>query len=294
MPETGVPDNELGSFLRARRESITPVEVGLPSGGRRRTPGLRRSELATIAGVSVDYLIRLEQGRDRNPSGAIIAALAEALRLSEEERHHLKRLAAFTSSPELCPGPAPLATTVRSSVQAILDRLEPAPAVVINALGDLVAWTAGYEPIGGPLGILDTATPNFARYTFCDPRARDHYPDWSRVADQQVANLRSVLNCASSAYDALLNDLHERGGDEFERRWKARPVARKTTGVKRLTHPDVGELKLCFETLTLGVDDGQQLVVYLPEDQATAGALDRLAGRYPGGLRAVPSRAHPA
>ncbi len=119
-----MPENELGGFIRSRRESITPAEVGLPTGGRCRTPGLRREELATISGVSVDYLIRLEQGRDRNPSASVVGALADALQLDHDERVHLNRLATITSSPELCPARIPPARSIRPPVRAVLDRLE--------------------------------------------------------------------------------------------------------------------------------------------------------------------------
>lgn len=280
-------DNELGAFLRSRRESIAPADVGLPDGGRRRTPGLRRSELATIAGVSVDYLIRLEQGRDRRPSGSVMMALADALRLGDDDRMHLKRLTAVSHSPELCPTYQPPATEVRPAVRAVLDRLEPSPAIVLNQLSDVLAWTDAYAAIGGPVGILEDPRPNLARYTFGDRRARRHYPDWPKVADQQVANLRSWFFHDHPDLQALVSELAELGGDEFRRRWEARPVARKATGVKRIDHPDVGELRLQFETLQLSDEDGQQLVVYLPADSASEAALDRLAGRYPGGLHAV-------
>jgi len=280
-------DNLLGSFIRSRRESITPADVGLPEGGRRRTPGLRRSELATIAGVSVDYLIRLEQGRDRNPSGSVVVALADALRLGDEDRMHLKRLAAVSSHPEFCPAYEPPSTDVRPTVRAVLDRLDPSPAIVLNQLSDVLAWTDGYEAIGGPVGVLDADRPNLARYVFGDRRARRFYPDWHQVADQQVANLRSWFLHDHPELETLVAELSEIGGDEFGRRWNARPVARKTTGVKRIDHPEAGELRLQFETMELSDDAGQSLVVYLPADEATEAAIDRLTGRFPGSLHAV-------
>lgn len=280
-------ESELGAFIRSRRESITPSEVGLPHGPRRRTPGLRRAELATIAGISVDYLIRLEQGRDRHPSGSVVAALADALRLGDEDRIHLKRLAAVSQSPELCPSLQPPATSVRPMIRRILERLEPNPALVLNDIADALAWTAAYEPIGGPLGILDDPQPNLIRFTFTDPRAREVYPEWATVADEQVANLRAAFRVDDPHADRLVADLHERGGDEFTRRWEARPVARKGSGIKRITHPDIGELRLAYETMDLADAEPQRLVMYLPADDATEATLDQLAGRYPGGLHAV-------
>jgi transcriptional regulator with XRE-family HTH domain len=118
--------NELGAFIRSRREALSPEQVGLSSGGRRRTPGLRRAELATIAGVSVDYLIRLEQGRDTHPSASVVAALADALQLDEEDRINVGRLGAINLVPELCPAQLPAARAVRPAVAAMVASLEPA------------------------------------------------------------------------------------------------------------------------------------------------------------------------
>ena len=278
---------ELGAFLRSRREAVTPAEVGLPPGGRRRTPGLRRAELATIAGISVDYLIRIEQGRDRHPSAQVVMALADALGLGDEDRRHLKILAGASSNPELCPSRPAAARTVRPSVQAVLDRLEPTPAVVLNHLTDVLAWTNGYERIAGPIGLLDGEQPNLLRYTFTSPAARAALPAWARVADDQVADLRGTLRFGETEAIELVNELLEHGGPEFVRRWEARPVRTKGTGEKQLRHPDVGDLHLAFETLTLPDADDQRLVVYLPADEATAAKLDDLAGRRPGALRAV-------
>jgi transcriptional regulator with XRE-family HTH domain len=279
--------DELGQFLRSRREAVTPAEVGLPTGRRRRTPGLRRAELATLAGVSVDYLIRLEQGRDRHPSGQVLGALADAMRLTDDERAHLGKLAAVTQNVELCPSAMPPARTVRPTVQALLDRLEPAPAFVLNGLSDVLAWTAGYERVAAPLGILDDRPPNLLRFTFEDARARTVYPNWGAIADEQVANLRASLRPDDGEAKALVDSLAASAGAEFRARWEARPVTSKRTGVKRIVHPEVGELRLAFETMHLPDVDGQRLVVYFAADEATSGALDLLNGRRPGGLRAV-------
>jgi len=144
-----VSDNELGAFLRARREAVTPDEVGLPAGARRRTPGLRRAELATLAGISVEYLTRLEQGRDRHPSAQVLGALAGALGLSAEDREQLRRLGKATGG-NVCPAVEPPAGSVRPTVQALLDQLEPTPAFVANRLGDVLAYTIGYERLASP------------------------------------------------------------------------------------------------------------------------------------------------
>jgi transcriptional regulator with XRE-family HTH domain len=281
-----VADNELGAFIRSRREALAPEDVGLVNSGRRRTPGLRRSELATIAGISVDYLIRLEQGRDTHPSPSVVTALADALRLGDEDRIHFKRLGAISSAAELCPNRLPAARTVRPAVAAVLASLEPAPALVLNHLADVLAWTDTYAALAGPLGILDADPPNLIRFTYTDRRARSVYPDWDRVAVEQVANLRCVRG-SDPEVEALVAELGDAAGDEFTRRWDAHPVERKTSGTKRITHPEVGELTVAFETMQLADRDDQRLVVYLPADDATAAAFDALSGRRPGALHAV-------
>ena len=278
---------ELGPFLRSRREALSPAAAGLSAGPRRRTPGLRRSELATIAGISVDYLIRIEQGRDRRPSGGVLAALADALQLDDDDRAHLRRIAAITYGPELCPfATAAPARQVRPTVQAVLDRLEPAPAYIVNRMTDLLAWTDAFDALARPLGLLDEAAPNFAVYTFCDPRARAAFVDWETVADEQVGYLRAVCRPPDVGEDATLSRLAAVGID-FTARWSGKGVARRSAGAHRILHPDVGDLRLAFETLQLPEADDQQLVVLLPADDAAGAALDRLAGRRPGGLRAV-------
>lgn len=281
-------EGELGTFLRSRREAITPAEVGLPVGTRRRTPGLRRAELATLAGISVDYLIRLEQGRDTHPSAQVLAALADALHLSEDDLSYLRRLAAVTQGTELCPQAMAAAHTVRPTVRAMLEHLEPAPALVLNHVADLLAWTEGYEQLARPLGILDADEPNLLWFTFTDERARAAYPDWDDVADEQVANLYTIHYGDPDAR-ALVDRVSSAAGAPFTDRWKRGAVAQKRTGVKAIAHPEVGLLRLAFETLDLPDADRQRLVVYLPADTATAAGLDRLAGRQPGGLRSVSS-----
>jgi transcriptional regulator with XRE-family HTH domain len=282
-----VSDNELGMFLRLRREAVTPAEAGLPTGTRRRTPGLRRSELATLAGVSVEYLTRLEQGRDRRPSPEVLAALSAALRLTPSERVHLQRLSKSGSTGYSCLGDgAPPGRAVRPSVLALLDHLEPAPAALVNRLSEVLAATASFERLAGPIGMMDGSPPNLARYVFTDPRARAAYPDWDHVADQQVATLKQGPFRADPHIAGLADELTVAAGDSFTRRVATLPGLPKPTGVTRMLHPEVGELRLAYETLELP-DEFQRLVVHLPADDATSAALDRLTGRRPGGLRAV-------
>lgn len=280
-------DNELGNFLRTCREAVTPAEVGLPTGPRRRTPGLRRSEVATLAGVSVEYLARLEQGRDRHPSPQVMGALADALRLSMEERFHLRRLEKETSGDPCCPTASAPAQSVRPTVRALIDRLEPAPAVLLNRLSDVLAYTSGYERIVGPTGLLDGERPNLIRFLFTDERARSAYPEWDRVADEQVASLRSDSMLTDPHAEGFADELTVIAGAPFADRMATVPRLPRRSGVDRMTHPEVGALLLSYETLALPEGDEQRLVVYLPADDASSAALDRLNGRQPGGLRAV-------
>ena len=185
----------LAAFLRARRERVSPVEVGLKPSTRRRTPGLRREELATLAGVSIDYLVRIEQGRDVRPSAAVLSALADALLLGDDDRRHLYTLAAITATPQLCPAAPALADRVTPGVQQVLDQLDPMPAFVIGPIGDVVAANAAWHALAGPLGFLEH--PNLARHVFCHPRAHQIHPDWEQAADargepapQRLARLR--------------------------------------------------------------------------------------------------------
>ncbi|GGS72201.1 helix-turn-helix domain-containing protein [Streptomyces violaceus] len=281
-------DNELGTFLRTWREAVSPAEVGLPTGSRRRTPGLRRAELATLAGMSVEYLTRLEQGRDRNPSAQVLGALADALHLSLNDRMLLRRLTkeADGGDPLVCGAAPSLGRTARPTVRSVLDRLEPAPALVVNWIGDILAHTAGYERMAGPLGLLDDERPNLLRYLFTDERARGAYRDWDRVADDLVARLRHGAPLRDPYVAELADELTVTAGADFADRFADLAVVPRRTGSQHIEHPEAGSLRLLHETLVLP-DEGQRVIIHLPADDATAAALDRLNGRRPGALRAV-------
>lgn len=280
-----VIDGELGDFLRSRRERLSPAEVGLWAGARRRTPGLRRAELATLAGVSVDYLVRLEQGRDTRPSTQILGALARALQLDETDRFHLQQLATIMRGTELCTRPG-LARDVRPSVRALLDRLDPSPAYVANHVADVLAWNDAWDRLARPIGLINDGAPNLLRFLFTDPRARDAFPHWSDVADEQVARLHE-LRLGDPITERLADELTRTAGAEFGERWQRRPLTGSRTGATAVTHPAAGTLRLTIEVLELADRDRQQLVVHLPADAATAVGLDRLVGARPGGLHAV-------
>jgi transcriptional regulator with XRE-family HTH domain len=271
----------LGDFVRIRRDATAPEQVGLPPGRRRRAPGLRRSELATLAGISVEYLTRIEQGRDQNPSVQVVNAIADALRLEVGEREHLRNLAKASSSE--CLGPTPPRTEVRRAVRAILDQLEPGAGAVSTACGDILAYTSGFDRLARPLGLLDHREPNLTRYVFTDERARDAFPDWDRIADERA--LLMWRGPKTDRTNALAAELAAAYGEEFTRRLNRHAIP--AAGPQRWQHPVVGELRLDCEVLDLPAADGQQLMVLVPADDVTAAALDRLHRSSTGTLRAV-------
>jgi transcriptional regulator with XRE-family HTH domain len=251
---------------------------------------LRRSELATLAGISVEYLTRLEQGRDRHPSAQVLGALADALRMSTDERRLLLLATKPTdaSSSWLCAQDPP-AQSVRPTVQALLDQLEPAPAVLLNRLSDVLAYTDGYARLVRPAGVLDAERPNLVDFLFTDARARELYPEWERVADDWVARLRMESVPADEHVTELIDALTITGGAAFATRMAAPRTVPSRAGLELMRPPGGGEFRLNYETLKLSGGDGERIVVYLPADDETSALLDRLAGRQPGALRAVAS-----
>ncbi len=263
-------DGELGDFLRSRRARIQPEEVGLPSYGRRRVPGLRREEVAQLAGVSVDYYIRLEQGRGPSVSDTVLDAIARVLRLDETEHAYLRTVARP-------PGKAPRAAAprVRPGVQLLLDSMERTPAFVLGRRMDVLAWNALGDAVNG-FSRMAPGVRNIARQAFLDPTTRALYPDWAAVAAQTVAQLR--VNAGHHRDDpelsALVGELSVKSED-FRRLWADHQVALCMYGVKRLQHPVAGLLTLPYETLTVPADPEQTIVVYTPE--AGSETAERLA-----------------
>jgi transcriptional regulator with XRE-family HTH domain len=267
----------LAEFLHARREQLKPSDVGLPDSGRRRTPGLRREEVATLAGVSIDYLVRLEQGRDTKPSLSVIAALADALRLDNEQRRQFALLALVTQRAPLCPAARPLARAVAPTVAALLERLGPTPAFVAGPINDVLAWNRSWEQLVRPLGMLDGAVPNLARHVFLHRSAPAIYPDWIAAADEQVSRLRAATDRAGAdeTFATLMDEL--RAVPAFVERWSIVPTTERRRGTKRIEHPHLGALRLNYEELLLPDDvAGQRLVTWLPADDATTNALARI------------------
>lgn len=260
----------LGDYLRARRDATTPSAAGLPGGERRRAPGLRRSEVAALAGISVEYLVRIEQGRDRNPSPSVMNALADALRLDAAEREHLIHVMCSSGTRGAAVQPPRLA--VRPTIRKLLAQIEPGVAYVTNRLGDLLAYTESFELLARPLGLLDGSVPNLTRFVFADERARRVFPEWGLVADEQALSLPFAT--PSERSDQLVADLSALAGSEFTRRLHSHGLPRS---IRQLwSHPVAGELCFDRETLELPAADVQQLVVLLPGDEATQSALNRL------------------
>ncbi|MEJ2859150.1 MULTISPECIES: helix-turn-helix domain-containing protein [unclassified Saccharothrix] len=255
-------DNALGRFLRARRESTGPDRFGLPA-GRRRTPGLRRAEVADLAGISVEYLIRLERGSDRQPSASVLGSLADVFGLAPEERAHLHRLVKAGTTCAHVPEQQPL----RPTVLGLLDRLDH--AYVVDPAGDVLGHSAGFRALAGPTGLLDAS--NLVRFTFTDPRARVVFPDWEAIADSRAAGLRAAADLGDHSAALLVEELTIVAGHEFSRRTGA--ALPRWTGVERWLHPVVGELRLAFEGLVLPGGDEHRLVVLLPDDDLTAKGL---------------------
>ncbi|MEJ2867827.1 helix-turn-helix transcriptional regulator [Actinomycetospora sp. OC33-EN08] len=276
---------ELGEFLASRRARITPDQVGLPvyDAAKRRVPGLRRQEVATLAGLSVDYYTQLERGKSGGVSESVLEAIATALQLDDAERSHLADLHRSVSTSPQRRRPARRATTVRPIVQRLLDALT-VPGIVGNARQDLVAANAlgyaFYAPLYPDPQRPDRSQPvNFARFCFLDPAAHDFYPDWEFMADVAVNNLRTAAgrDPHDRGIQDLVGELSTRS-EEFRVRWARHNVRLHRTGTKRFHHPVVGEMELGYETLPITADPGLQLTVYSPEPATpSADALALLA-----------------
>jgi transcriptional regulator with XRE-family HTH domain len=271
--------NEVREFLVSRRAKITPDQAGLPAyGGNRRVPGLRREEVALLAGVSIDYYTRLERGNLGGVSESVLDALAHALQLDEAERSHLFDLA-HAASAATRGRRRPAQQRVRPTVQRILDAITDAPAYVRNGRRDILAANRlGYALYSEMYA--DPARPvNVVRFVLLNPRARIFFLDWNSAANDIVAILRT--EAGRNPYDQGLSDLVgelSMRSDEFRTRWAAHNVRFHRTGLKDLHHPVVRDLRLSFEAMDLPADPGLSLVVYSAESGSpSAGALNLLA-----------------
>lgn len=262
---------ELGDYLKGRRAAVGPNEVGLTSIGVRRVPGLRREEVALLAGVSVDYYGRLEQGRERSPSVQVLEALAAALRLDDDGRSHLFRLAGL--APRSRPGP--VCDGVDPALQRLMDAWPENPALVYNRAYDIVAANPLATALFGALG----AVGNLILLVFNDPRARDFYADWPAVAADAVAGFRMAYGSAPDdpRARAVLAELLN-GSEEFRTLWARHDARRKCLTRKSFRHPEVGVLMLTMQTFDVRSAPGQELVVYDAEPGSPSADALRMLG----------------
>ncbi|MFJ8657895.1 helix-turn-helix domain-containing protein [Streptomyces sp. NPDC093795] len=267
------PSAELSEFLRSRRARLKPQDVGLPEFGRhRRVPGLRREELAQLAGVSVAYYTRLEQGNGRNVSTEVLDAIARALRLSDTERAHLTHLAKPTVKKRQRAAIA-RPQRVRASLSQLLDSMDAVPAFVLGRRLDILAWNRMARALFGDFAAWEPAERNMPRMIFLDPNARDLYIDWEHKAVEVVSVLRLYAGCYPDDPQllALVGELSVRS-EEFRSLWAAHTVTDKGHGTKRLRHPLVGEMTLSYESLKVAGDDPDLVLVTYHAEPGTASA----------------------
>jgi transcriptional regulator with XRE-family HTH domain len=246
----------LGDYLRARRERIRPEDVGLVAGARRRVPGLRREELAMLAGISSDYYLRLEQGRDKHPSSQVVDALARALQLDIKATEHLHRLAGLTGGGQ--PDSAP--EKVADGLDHLIDQL-PMPAIVANRYQDVLVA----NPIARALSPGFAPGANFLRWRLLAPAARELYVDWDEATAVAVSGLREVTgtDLDDARLRALIDELSVKS-ERFRELWARADVGYRT-GVVHMRHPKVGDLHLHRTRLNVPHSGGQHVLIYRPE-----------------------------
>ncbi|KUN83785.1 helix-turn-helix domain-containing protein [Streptomyces griseoruber] len=272
------PRAELSEFLRTRRARLKPEDVGLRGFGRyRRVPGLRREELAQLAGVSVAYYTRLEQGNGRTVSAEVLDAIARALRLSDAEHAHLTHLAKPKQHKKKPAGRAP---QVRGPLRTLLDTMDGVPAILVGRRSDILVWNRMAAAVFGDWAELPAREQNWARLVFLRPEYRDLFLDWERKASDIVSQLR--MDAGSHPDDprlsALVGELSVKS-EEFRRLWATHDVKEKCHGIQRLHHPLVGELDLRLESFHQADAHQQMLVTYHAEPNSpSAEALRLLAG----------------
>ncbi|KUL35402.1 XRE family transcriptional regulator [Streptomyces sp. NRRL F-4489] len=285
---------EVREFLTSRRAKITPSRAGLPAGSRRRVPGLRRSEVAALADVSVEYYAKLERGNLAGVSPAVLEAVARALQLDDAERAHLLHLAQAADGSDALTRPRRRATRQWSphrSLQWTLDAITAGPAFVRNGRMDLLAANDLARAFYRDLYDGGRTTPNLARFNFLDPASRRFYPDWDTFADTCVAILRT--EAGRNPHDKDLHDLVgelSTRSEEFRTRWGAHNVRHHGTGTKRFRHPVVGELTLAFEGLEMAAEPGLTLTIYTAEPGSPSEEALRLLASWSATDAAGPER----
>jgi transcriptional regulator with XRE-family HTH domain len=265
---------ELADFLKRRRASITPEDVGLPSGGRRRTPGLRREEVAQLAGVGTTWYTWLEQGRDVRASLDVLEAIARALRLTPAERTHLVLLGRGEDPPP-CKAPA---ERVSLTLKRLINNLGPNPAYVLGRRWDYLAWNRAAAALFGDYGRLPRAARNHVWLTFMDPGRREMLSDWERASRLLVAKFRadSARHLGDPEFEELIHALRQ-SSPEFCRAWKKHEVSRGGEGRKEIHHPEEGLMVFEMAVFTPQEYPDQRLVLYSPvPDEDTPAKLARL------------------
>jgi transcriptional regulator with XRE-family HTH domain len=269
------PRRALGAFLRSRRDRAQPEDVGVAAGAGRRVPGLRREEVASLAGVSADYLRRVEQARVL-PSVELLDALADALRLGAADRLHLEALADRARGRRRHRPPI---TVARPSLLRTLDALAPTPAVVLGRCCEVLAWNRTGAALDQAVAQRPPQERNVARRIVLEPSARELYPEWQELVQEVADVLR--LNAARFPDDAALTALIDEllaGSRTFARCWDRLDVFEKSFGRKLLDHPLVGRLELTYEAFEIAPGSGQALLVYTAEpDSPSAQAIEELA-----------------
>src|SRR5687767_4517117 len=272
--------SEIREFLTSRRAKLTPEQAGIPRYGRqRRVSGLRREEVALLAGISVEYYTRLERGNARGVSGEVLEAVSRALQLDEAEHAHLLDLARLANA-EREPRRPSRSERVRPSIQRLIDALTGIPAFVQNGRLDILYANELAAALYSDMLQDPVRPPNAARFLFLDPRARTFYVDWESVAGSVVAALRGTAG--RNPYDRAMSDLIgvlSMRSEEFRARWASHDVRFHRSGTKRLQHPLVGDLTLAYESLELPADPSLMLVTYSAEPGSPSeAALQKLAG----------------
>jgi transcriptional regulator with XRE-family HTH domain len=261
--------NDIREFLTTRRARLTPGQVGLPDfGGRRRVPGLRREEVALIAGMSVEYYVRLERGNATGVSEAVLEGISRALKLDDAERTHLYDLVRAANKGAHPRRRSPRARTqqVRPGVQQLLDAMDNVPALVQNGRLDIIAVNTLGRAVFSQMFEQSQQSANFVRFVFLDPRAHDFYRDWDDAAQQTVALLRT--EAGRTPHDRALSDLVgelSTRSDAFRILWASHDVREHRTGIKIIHHPVVGDLDLSYEAMNLTSDRGLLLLAYTAE-----------------------------
>lgn len=273
---------EVRDFLTTRRARISPDEAGLPAfGGNRRVAGLRREEVAMLAGLSVDYYTKLERGNLAGASESVLAGISRALRLDETENEHLFDLARRANASGQPPHRTPRTSRIRSSIRQVLDAIDDAPAWVRNARYDILATNRLARALLMQ-ALTDQARPaNLARFLLLDPAAKTFWRDWERSASDAVAYLRveATRNPHDKALSDLIGELATRG-EEFRQMWARHDVRFHRTGRKLIHHPVVGDLDLDFEAMDFPSDPGLVLTVYTAEPGTPSSDALRLLGTW--------------